>query len=301
MSTTHAVPPDPTLPSLPPDTIVLARVSLDIAKTWYSPTPPAIPQRLRHLLETYSKIPHNEVEKHLITIQQKAFAIHPYPCIGRWHWLRLGLPDFPQWPQVLELVKNGGIFLDVGAFLAAELRTLSSSPGVDPKNLYALELLSEFLSLGFECFNDGDRLPKDHFIAADFFSDFDSRLEALKGTVSVIHTGAFLHLFPWDKCARAVKRMIELSKSEPGSMVLGRVLGRREAAHVCHEGMPNSLMYRHNEESMKKMWKEVGESTGTKWEVWTNMRDVPLEPEQTRRDVWMGEGAVVVRFCARRV
>lgn len=94
--------------------------------------------------------------------------------------------------------------------------------------------------------------------------------------------------------------MVELSAPSPGSLVLGRVLGRREAAHVYYEGAPNSLMYRHNEKSMRRMWKEVGEQTGTKWDVWTEMKDIPLEAGQ-KRDAWMGEDGVVVRFCARRL
>lgn len=286
---------------LPQGTLSLPSIYPSLAESWYTPSLPGVPPRLRTILEQYSHIPPQDIEQHLLTIQRKAWAIRKYPCIGRWHFLRLNLPEYPQWNDILKLVKDRGIYLDVGAFLAAELRTLSSEPGVDVKNLYALDLFPDFLELGLECFNDGSRLPKDHFIAADFFSSDDERINALMGKVSVLHAGAFLHLFSYEKSAAAVKRMIELSRPRAGSMILGRLLGAKNAAHVTYGGNADSLRYRHNEESFRKMFEEIGRETGTNWDVWTEQKDIGVKEGQKERDAWMPEDGIVLRFCARRL
>ena len=264
----------------------------------YSPELPPIPKPFYDVLTKYSKIPPKDVGQHMLAIQSKAWAIHSYPCIGRWHFMRLSLLDYPQWEEVLKAVKGGGIYLDVGAFMAVELRALSSQAGVDPKLLYALDLSAQFLDLGFECFRDADRLVKDNFIAADFFSDDDPRVKALRGGVAVLHTGAFLHLFTLEKATAAARRMIEIGRPQKGTLILGRVLGRRDAAHVMYRGSQRSLMYRHNWGSLKKMWEDAAQQTGTKWDIWTKQRDIPRVPG---RDEWLEPGAIVVSFCCRRV
>ena len=284
--------------SLPKDTVIRPVPSPRSVASRYSAELPPIPKPFYDVLTKYSKIPPNDVAQHMLAIQRKGWEIHSYPCIGRWYFMRLSLLDYPQWEDVLKAVKNGGVFLDVGAFMAVEVRALASRPGVDPKLLFALDLAPEFLELGFECFRDADRLVRDNFIAADFFDDADDRVKALRGKAAVVHAGAFLHLFTLEKATSAVCRMIELGRQQKGTLILGRVLGRREAAHVMYKDAIRTLAYRHNWVSMKKMWEDAAERTGTKWDVWTKQRDIPREPG---KDEWLEPDSVVVVFCARRL
>ena len=50
-------------------------------------------------------------------------------------------------------------------------------------------------------------------------------------------------------------------------MVLGRQVGNVKAGERVHRTNERQTMFRHNEESFKQMWVEVGEATGTKWTV----------------------------------
>src|SRR5215469_1792378 len=193
--------------------------------SYFAPDLPPIPGPLRTLLQDYSKIPPQDIESHLTTIRTKAWAIHKYPCIGRWHFLRLTLPSFPQWAEILQRVQQHEKFLDVGAFLGTETRVLASSPGVSPQDLYALDLLPEFLDLGFDLFRDADRLPRDHFIAADLFDGQDERVSALEGKMGFVFAGSFLHLFTLPRMRDALCRFVRLLRPEPGVLVLGRLVG----------------------------------------------------------------------------
>jgi hypothetical protein len=54
---------------------------------------------------------------------------------------------------------------------------------------------------------------------------------------------------------------------EKDSLILGRQVGNTDAGEYVQATNESGIMYRHNAESFKKMWDEVGEKTGTKWRV----------------------------------
>src|ERR1700761_8860185 len=85
---------------------------------WYNPS---LDQKLaastRELLETYSKIPADQVENHVYKIvllslflmlrrtnesqRDEAWQIWPYPCIGGFRFLDLAIALSPEYPQIL--------------------------------------------------------------------------------------------------------------------------------------------------------------------------------------------------------
>lgn len=213
--------------------------------------------------------------------------------------MRLALPTFPQYPEILQHVQQRHeIFLEVGAFMGAETRVLASAPGVSPQDLYAVDLMPEFLELGFECFRDEDRLPRDHFIAADLFDEGNERMRKLEGKVGVVFAGAFLHLFTLTRMREALCRFVRLLKQEAGVLVLGSLVGRDRPVEIMFEGNERTRAYRHNSASFRKMWEDVGSMTGTKWEVW--VEEIELN-SAFGRDIWVVERTLILKFCARRV
>jgi hypothetical protein len=60
---------------------------------------------------------------------------------------------------------------------------------------------------------------------------------------------------------------VKLLREKKDSLILGRQVGNTNAGEYVQTTNESGIMYRHNPESFKKMWDEVGEETGTKWRV----------------------------------
>lgn len=55
----------------------------------------------RRLLETYSKISSDEIEKHVYAIRDEAWKVWLYPCIGQFRFLDLSISQSPHYPAIL--------------------------------------------------------------------------------------------------------------------------------------------------------------------------------------------------------
>jgi hypothetical protein len=104
---------------------------------------------------------------------------------------------------------------------------------------------------------------------ADIF-DSNSAPTSLYGRMDIIYAGSFLHLFSYKGKVEVCKKVVKLLRCKKESMLLGRQAGNlaREKLHDKNKG---ETVFRHNGESFEKVWDEVGELTGTKWRVETEM------------------------------
>lgn len=160
-------------------------------------------------------------------------------------------------------MKAGGKLLDLGCCFGQDMRLLAAD-GAPAENLYGVDLEPQFLDLGFELFRDREKLHnKATFMAADIF-DPESPLQRLNGQFDVVQTGSFLHLFGWDQSVQAAVTIATLLKREKGVLVVGRQIG---GAQPGAEESSMVKSYRHNADSFRKMWDEVGEKTGDRWVV----------------------------------
>lgn len=71
-----------------------------------------------------------------------------------------------------------------------------------------------------------------------------------------------------------------LLKKEKGVLVLGQQVGATVPVQVPRGTVGQT--FKHNLESFKRMWKQVGEKTGSEWEVRATL-DVGLGIEQKQR------------------
>jgi len=117
------------------------------------------------------------------------------------------------------------------------------------------------VDLGYELFNDLATLPASHILKAGLF---DKEVNQLLGMMDVVHAGLFLHLFDWEGQKKACERMVKILKDQKGVMVLGQQLGSLTPQHVQKGPL---RMFQHDAASFERMWKEVGEITGTEWKV----------------------------------
>lgn len=94
----------------------LAFYSLDAATT--------INAAARKLMTSYAGIPAEEVDSHVDAVRKKAFEIFPYPCIGMYRFLDLGILQSGVYEEIVTRVKNGKKFLDLGCCFGQEIRQL---------------------------------------------------------------------------------------------------------------------------------------------------------------------------------
>lgn len=158
-------------------------------------------------------------------------------------------------------LKAGEALLDLGCCFAQDIRKLVYD-GAPATNLWGAELLGDFIELGYEMFGDRDTL-KATFMQADLL-DCEGALKALKGKMDMIHIGLFLHLWDWEGQLRACLRIVELLKPQKGVLILGQQVGTAVPGGRLDPGVSR---WRHDVQSFERLWKEVGDETGTQWKV----------------------------------
>jgi SAM-dependent methyltransferase len=188
----------------------------------------------------------------------------PYPCLGHWGFLNLSIGTSGAYQEVLERIKNGEQYLDLGCCVGQDIRKLVHD-GAPSQNTYGSDLKASFWDIGYELFCDKSTL-KTTFIEADIF-DANSDLHKLDGKVDIVNAASFFHLFDWNDQVSAAKTVVQLMKPSSGSLLVGRQGGRVEPGEFTGQVGREKSLYWHNPESFARLWKQVGEETESEWEV----------------------------------
>ncbi|KAL8932058.1 MAG: hypothetical protein Q9211_006554 [Gyalolechia sp. 1 TL-2023] len=233
---------------------------------------------LQELFEQYSHLKPEEILPHLLHIREKAWAIYPWPCIGLFRFCELYLSKHPAYPRILAALQHPthpSTLLDLGCCFGQDIRKLVFD-GAPAESLVGCDLDAAFLDLGYELFGDRERLQTPMF-AADIFQD-DGPLAEKRGTFDFVHANLILHLFSWDRQVEACKQVVKLLKPEPGSTVLGRQTGNLVAQQSELHSV--GMVWRHDDRSFREMWRQVGEETGTRWDVWVEVEEVEEKQQE---------------------
>ncbi|KAJ5579928.1 uncharacterized protein N7459_005913 [Penicillium hispanicum] len=243
---------------------------------WYETDLTDVPDPAKTILEKYSKIPPDQVVQHVKTV-------FPYPCIGAFRFLDMSIPQSPTYPEILQRLKSGEKLLDLGCAIGQELRHLVFD-GVPSDNLYASDIRRDFFDIGYDLFRDRDTL-KTRFIAADVFDDHSDLVKCLTGSVDIVNAASFFHLFTWDQQVVLGKRVVSLLRARPGSLLVGRQVGRVDPVDPGNkENAPTH--YRHDAATWNRLWMQIAEETGTKWDVEAWMEE------------WEGADAIMKNYHA---
>ncbi|KAL6703698.1 hypothetical protein ACN47E_009392 [Coniothyrium glycines] len=259
---------------------------------WFdkAPSEDQIPQATRELLETYSGIPPDEVFPHVVRLRDEAWKVHPYPCIGQFRFLE---PSFTHlkngFSESVDRLGKGQRFLDMACCFGQTIRELVAA-GAPAENIYGCDLQADFIDLGYRLFKDGGKL-KANFLMADIF-DASSTLQDLKGKIDIIFAGSFFHLWGYEKQIQVSKAVAALLCPKPGSMILGRQVGAVEAAEQVSA---TGTMYRHNVESLRKQWQEIGKDLGIEFQV-----EASLQCLSQQHSDWHTSGTRRLWFVIRR-
>ncbi|KAG9234511.1 hypothetical protein BJ875DRAFT_10783 [Amylocarpus encephaloides] len=289
-----------------PQDLLLKSAPFYISLSENPPTP-----AFYELLEKHSHIPRDEADEHLEKVRDQAWQRFPYPNIGLFLFHSLGLsgdhlpfhsrtpkppgPLINHWPsfsnsqipysylstrrigrayeRILQTLKDGGRFLDVGCKLAPDCRKLVHD-GAPPQSVYGTDLFSEFFDLGYALFRDEAILPRHHFIQANFLDRFHPGLGFLEGQLDVVHFADVLHLFGIDDQTSLVQRAFEMLKPRKGVMVTGHLAGNMRsgfrAASDDAKATAQDKIWEHSSRSIKALFEETGTRVGQIWraECW---------------------------------
>jgi SAM-dependent methyltransferase len=182
-------------------------------------------------------------------------------------------------------------YVDLGCCFGQDLRQLVFD-GIPSEQLVGVDIDPRLPEFGYDLFRDRASL-KSWFLEADIFADGLVWQQLEQGEVSIVHCSAFLHLWTWDKQVQAAKRIVKMVKV--GGMVVGRQLGTTNPGERPGNTSGHSRMFRHDTETFKKLWQQIGDETGTKWEVEVTMDTVGYDTVQ-EDDTWRR-----LLFCITRV
>ena len=174
---------------------------------------------------------------------------------------------------------------------------------VPATQLYGFDLEPAFIDMGYKLFQDRDKLHA-NMLSGDVLADPNSPksedLTALEGSMDIVHAASLLHCWGWDDMITATKRLITLTRKQPGSMVIGNQMGSLDAGQYA---MPTGkgFSYRHNVNSMEHFWSQVGEETGSSWKVESDMFLPPVVKENLEQSWAKSDPNLrMIWFCARR-
>ncbi|RMZ38035.1 hypothetical protein AFCA_001996 [Aspergillus flavus] len=210
----------------------------------------------KELLEIYSGIPSADVNVHVARIAKQGWDIVQYPCFRLASFLNLELSQLPVYPRIVDRVKQGALFIDLGCGLGQDIRRLAYD-GAPSENMVGLDLREGVIELGYELFKDKNTL-KATFLAQNFFEDTPVLREMI-GKFEIVNSGLFMHLWDWAGQVRIGQRMIELLTPQ-GGLITGLHSGGREAGDHKAEGWVERCI--HNEMSFRQMWIEIERLTG---------------------------------------
>lgn len=224
------------------------------------------------------------------------FSRLPYPCIGLFRFLDFSIHLSPEYPMVVERVRNGATFLDLGCCFGQDLRKLAFDSGCS-RNLLGSDIEASFMQLGFDLFSDrehfqGTMIPGD-VSSPDFLSDYH-------GKVDIVYLGSFLHLFNEAQQRVVIDRLNLLLSPRPGSMVFGRHLGAEVGGPFRMESIGWDL-YRHSHETLENLFQQGSHAPeGAQWKVTSSLSRYESANWDESRRGWQGSDTKQMMFSAIR-
>lgn len=152
--------------------------------------------------------------------------------------------------------------LDLGCCFGQDIRKLVAD-GAPGQNLIGCDLHQGFVDLGYDLFRDRDTLAS-KFIVGDiltsqFDGDQENPFQKLQGKIDIIHASSFFHLFPLAAQLLIAKRLLQLLRPIPGSLILGRQTANIKPGVYSHGSRDHTQpgMWRHDVGSWSEMWQQA--------------------------------------------
>jgi SAM-dependent methyltransferase len=216
--------------------------------------------------------------------------------------LSLNLASHELYPAIVSALRTGDYnFLDAGCCLGQELRKLAFD-NVPPQVLYGLDLEAPFIEIGYQLFQDREKMAGATFLAGDLLAE-DSSQESwtqLTGKMDFVFANSLLHLFAYPDQLKIACRLASFTRDRPGSLIIGRQVGSLVPGEL--PGLDAvSTSFRHSPESFDELWKEVGRLTGTRWRLQARLDMKDIVDHTTTGQGWMDENSRRLHFVLERL
>ncbi|KAK2603866.1 hypothetical protein QQS21_003901 [Conoideocrella luteorostrata] len=234
---------------------------------WYEDALVEIDTPARDLLENYSRYAAHEVVPSVNEMRDQIWDVYPWPCVGGFRFLDLALSR------------------------------------QDLRKYVGLEVQREFIHLAYKLFRDGDGDGdgpghlKAHFVAGDLFDRAEPQLLAVQGTFGIVNMGQILHIWDREGQLAACRRVVELLRPEPGSIIVGQCVGHLDGVESHGSGRKGT--FQHNVETFRSMWDELSRQTGTSWEVHARLEKSPVIGGEGKRN-WSSPSVRRLVFSVER-
>jgi hypothetical protein len=206
------------------------------------------------------------------------------------------ISHLPIYPTIIDHIKAGASFIDVGCYMGTDLRFLVKNE-CPQENLYGTDLIDHW-GLGFELFKDQEKFHA-KYLLGDILEP-DAKLKELEGNMDFISATHLLHNWDWATQVRACCNLSKLSRL--GTMIIGYQVGtvNPEMAKWNKQGEENGAKL-HTPETFQEMWKEVEERTGTKWECKAVIKEWEDLGQRGEVRQYIGDSAKLLEFVVTRV
>ncbi|KAI0757744.1 hypothetical protein C8Q80DRAFT_1091298 [Daedaleopsis nitida] len=221
-----------------------------------------------------------ELEQHILRVQAEAYKIFPYPCIRIFGFTRIRIARLPAYPNLLKLgrERKNPIFVDLGCAFGSDVRK-AVLDGYPVDSCLATDLRGSLYNEGHALFRDTPETFPVPFIEGDVFDPafleprepFTAEtaptdpppalgsltsLNPLRGHVSAVFMGKFLHLFDEAKQAHIARALAGLLSPVPGSMIFGVQGALAEMGQFRPTGT-EFTMFCHSPESLGKVFEDA--------------------------------------------
>jgi SAM-dependent methyltransferase len=187
------------------------------------------------------------------------------------------------------------MFLDLGCGLGQNMRKLLLD-GAPAKQVCGADISSDLIACGHEYFRDVDRWQCKMYIGDLFDSNASVNAEA-SGQFDAIWAAMVYHLWAWDGQLKASIQTARLLKDKKGAMLIGWQLGATPAVEekrplLAESRSDHRAMFRHDDDSFRKLWHEVSQETGMNFEVETKVAFPPWLRDE-KRDLSGSKGSIL--------
>lgn len=160
-------------------------------------------------------------------------------------------------------MKSGESLLDLGCCFGQDLRQLVAD-GAPSEKIYGLDIEGPLIDMGYDLFMDRGKL-KSTFVVEDVYKP-EADWSQLEGKMDIINASAFFHLFPWPKQIEASCLLVRLGRPKAGTIIIGRQMGSLTPAEFPSM-IEGTTGFRHDLQTLQKLWDEVGAITDTHWKA----------------------------------
>ncbi|EME26649.1 uncharacterized protein Gasu_57680 [Galdieria sulphuraria] len=192
-------------------------------------------------------------------IQRKALEREfNYRCVEGFYFLRIGLRKNPFFEHIQhKKALQDGCILEVGCAFGIDGRDLVLSQGVKRENYLGIDVSRTFIDLGFELFEDKDKMENCFAVKSIGDEDWVSFVKSKLKRVDVVVATLVLHVIP-KECRDFVSKVYQLLEPYQG-VFIGETMGidlpdeepfyfeRHDSPRVCHTSV-----------SLTKLFKSVG-------------------------------------------